>query len=147
MIKRCLQNGPELVSRLTLGLVFAISGWDKFQSLEKVSMYFESLGIPWAHLQAPFVSGIELIAGVFLILGFFTRLSSLPLIAIMIVAIRTAKWEDVTDFTSLLGFSEFLYIVILLWLVAYGSKFFSIDSFIQKARTRKSSKGQTEGDS
>lgn len=147
MFKRYFQYAPELVSRLTVGLVFAGSGWGKFQNLDKVSAYFESLGIPWAHLQAPFVSGIELIAGLFLLVGFFTRLSSLPLMAIMLVAIRTAKWEDVTDFSSLLGVSEFLYIVILLWLVAYGSNFLSVDSYIQRVRIRKSGKGQAEGGS
>lgn len=123
---------PEIISRVTIGLVFVESGWGKFQDLARVATYFESLGIPWPHLQAPFVSGVELVAGLFVLAGFRTRMSSLPLIAIMIVALLTAKREDLTDFSSFLGLSEFLYIVILSWLVANGSKFFSLDVFLCK---------------
>lgn len=121
---------PELISRIVIGLVFIESGWGKFHDLGKVISYFESLGIPWANLQAPFVAGVELLAGLFILLGLFTRLSSMPLIGIMLVAIKTAKWEEVTDFSSLLGLSEFLYIVILLWLMTQGSKYLAMDTLI-----------------
>jgi uncharacterized membrane protein YphA (DoxX/SURF4 family) len=54
-------------------------------------------------------------------------LSSLPLIGIMTVALATAKSEDITNFSSLLGVSEFLYIVILFWLLVNGSHALSLD--------------------
>lgn len=130
MIKTIRVAVPEIISRIVIGLVFIESGWGKFLHLEKVTSYFESLNIPYANIQAPFVSGVELIGGLFVLLGLFTRLSSLPLIGILIVAIRTAKWEDVTDFSSLLGLSEFLYIVILVWLVSTGAKHLSLDALI-----------------
>ena len=123
---------PELVSRLVIGLVFLLSGWGKFQNLSKVTAYFESLEIPWAHFQAPFVSGVEFIAGICILIGLGTRMASLPLIVIMMVAIGTAKWEDVTEFSSLLDISEFLYIVILLWLACCGSKYLSCDALLCK---------------
>lgn len=137
MISTLFKPLPELVSRFTLGFAFVESGWGKFQSLPKVISYFESLGIPMAHLQAPFVSGVELLAGLFILFGLYTRLASLPLIAIMLVAIRTAKWEDVTDISSLLGMSEFLYAVLLLWLAVYGARFFSLDQVIQGLQKRR----------
>lgn len=137
MISTLFKPLPELASRFTLGFVFVESGWGKFQSLPKVISYFESLGIPMAHLQAPFVSGVELLAGLFILFGLYTRLASLPLIAIMLVAIRTAKWEDVTDISSLLGMSEFLYAVLLLWLAVYGARFFSLDQVIQGLQKRR----------
>ncbi len=123
---------PELISRITIGIMFIESGWGKLHDLPKVISYFESLHIPFAYIQAPFVSVIELIAGLFILLGLFTRLSSLPLIIIMSVAIGTAKWEDITNLSSLVGISEFLYIIILMWLSVNGSKFLSIDAFIAK---------------
>jgi putative oxidoreductase len=126
---------PELISRLTIGSVFIESGWGKIHSMSKVVAYFESLNIPLAHVQAPFVSAVELAAGLFVLLGLFTRWSSLPIIGIMLVAIGTAKWEDVTNFSSLLGLSESLYIVILLWLAAFGSKMYSIDALISKFKS------------
>lgn len=121
---------PEWISRIVIGFVFIESGWGKFHDLGKVISYFESLGIPYSHLQAPFVAGIELVAGLLILFGLFTRTSSLPLIGIMLVAIKTAKWEDISDFSSLLGTSEFLYIVILLWLATQGSKHFALDTLI-----------------
>jgi putative oxidoreductase len=119
---------PELLSRFVIGFVFIESGWGKFQNLDKVIAYFDSLKIPLAHLQAPFVSAVELIAGLMILFGIFTRWASLPLIAVMVVAIGTAKLEDVTDLSSLLGLSEFLYIVILVWLAVRGSQYLSFDS-------------------
>ena len=130
MIKKLTEAIPELVSRIVIGSVFVESGWAKLHDLAKVSSFFESLGIPFPHIQAPFVAGLEFGAGVLILIGLFTRTASLPLIAIMAVAIRTAKWEDVTDFSSLTGFSEFLYIVILLWLLARGSKYLSVDGYL-----------------
>lgn len=132
MFKKNFAAIPELISRVVIGYVFIESGWGKFHSLDKVISYFESLQIPLAHWQAPFVAGTEFIAGLLVLIGLYTRLASLPLIAIMLVAIRTAKWEDITDFSSLLGISEFLYIVILIWLATYGAKFLSVDYLIEK---------------
>lgn len=123
---------PELLSRIVIGLVFIESGWGKLHNLQDVVSYFESLHIPFANIQAPFVAAVELSAGLFVITGILTRFSVLPLIAIMLVAIRTAKWEDITDIPSLLEVPEFLYIVILSWLAIYGSQFLSVDAFLKK---------------
>lgn len=123
---------PEILARVTIGSVFVESGWGKLHNLPKVIAYFESLHIPLAHLQAPVVSVIELVAGAFVLLGFMTRLSSLPLIGIMVVAISTAKLDDIESISSLFELSEFLYIVILTWLVIYGSQYLSIDSLWAK---------------
>lgn len=122
-----LKKMPELVSRLTIGYVFIESGIGKLQNLPKVIAYFESLKIPLSSIQAPMVSGFELLFGFLILIGFLTRLASLPLIIIMIVAIATAKAEDITGISSLLGMSEFLYIVILTWLMAKGSEALSVD--------------------
>lgn len=123
---------PEILSRLAIGIVFVESGWGKFHDLAKVVSYFESLSIPWPHLQAPFVSGVELLAGLFILMGLLTRLSSFLLMIIMTVALYTAKREDITDVSTLLGTTEFLYILILSWLAFYGSKVISVDAMFCK---------------
>lgn len=120
---------PELLSRVVIGAVFVESGIGKLRDLPKVVSYFESLGIPFASLQAPMVSGLELVCGLFVLLGFFTRISSLPLIGIMAVALVTAKAEDISGFSDLLGMSEFLYLVILFWLAALGAQSLSVDQW------------------
>lgn len=132
MKKAILNALPELLSRLTIGWVFIESGWGKLHNLAKVTEFFESLHIPFASVQAPFVSGVELIAGTAILVGLFTRLSSIPLIGVMTVALATAKREDITDFSALLGSIEFLYIVILIWLLIYGSQCLSVDKVLCK---------------
>jgi putative oxidoreductase len=123
-----------LLARITLGGVFAPTGWGKLHNLDQVTMFFQQLGIPAARIQAPMVSGLELICGLAVLLGVYTRLATIPLMAIMAVAIATAKRADVTGVTSLFGFSEFLYFVLLLWLFTAGPGRVSIDQLILRGR-------------
>lgn len=123
---------PEILTRITLGILFAQAGWGKFGRMEGVISYFDSLGIPAAHIQAPFVAGVELVAGILILIGLGTRYAALPLIGVMAVAIRTALWENVEGISSLFEMSEFLYIVLLVWLVSTGSKTLSLDAWLRK---------------
>jgi hypothetical protein len=54
--------GP-LAVRLSLGAVFVGTGWGKLHNLEQVTNYFTSWD-PLPAVQAPMVSGIELVGGV-----------------------------------------------------------------------------------
>lgn len=128
---------PPLIARLVIGGVFIPAGWGKLQNLEKVIGYFESLKIPLASIQAPIAAGCELIFGLTVLIGLFTRISSLPLIGIMTVAIATAKKDEILSATDLLGFSEFLYIVILIWLLIRGPGLLSVDRFLLGVTGRK----------
>src|SRR5262249_30658785 len=94
--------GPLLV-RLTLGIVFATTGWGKLHNLEQVIGYFASLGIPAPEIQARFVSGVEFIGGILLIIGLGTRIASAFLIGVMTVALLTAIVPDLQG-----GFVEFV---------------------------------------
>lgn len=123
---------PPLFARITIGVVFIESGWGKLHNIEKVVGYFESLGIPFANIQAPMVAAIEFGAGLFLLAGIATRIAAVPLIAIMTVAIATAKAEEITMTSDIFGFSEFLYIVLLLWLAVSGPGKISFDHVIFK---------------
>lgn len=122
----------QLLTRLIIGLVFASTGWGKLHNLQKIIDFFNSLGIPAAKIQAPFVAGMEFLCGVLVLIGLATRYASIPLIIIMLVAIRTAKWEEVTGVFSLFDMSEFLYMVLLTWLVVYGGGKISVDYLICK---------------
>ena len=121
---------PPLLARITIGVVFAESGWGKLQNIERVIGYFTELGIPFPSAQAHFVATTELIAGAMVLLGFLTRLATIPLMAIMTVAIITAKAAEISTLTDVFGFSEFLYIVLLAWLLIAGPGVVSIDSKI-----------------
>ena len=123
---------PPTVTRLTLGWVFIESGWGKLHSLDKVIAYFSELGIPAPQFQAPLAAGTEFVCGVLLLVGLATRVASLPLIGTMIVAIITARRADLNGISDLFGFIEYLYIVLCLWLGAYGAGPISLDAVFAK---------------
>ncbi|PIS11081.1 MAG: DoxX family protein [Bdellovibrio sp. CG10_big_fil_rev_8_21_14_0_10_47_8] len=135
LMRECLRKIEwlaPLLARFTIGVVFIESGWGKLHNLEKVIDFFQSLGIPAAQYQAPFVAGVELVAGTLILVGLATRLASIPLIGTMIVAIITAKKDDISGWTDLFGISEFLYVVLLIWILLAGPGKASIDEQIKK---------------
>jgi len=121
-----------LLARVTIGITFAQTGWGKLHSLDQVTEYFRSLGIPAAEIQAPFVASVEFICGSLILVGFATRLASFPLVGTMVVAILTAKIQDLMTWTDLFGFIEFLYVVILVTLITQGPGLFSLDHLFSK---------------
>lgn len=129
---------PGLVSRLTIGGIFIQTGWGKITHLDKVINFFTSLGIPAPRLQAPFVASVELGCGTLVLLGLFTRVASVPLIGTMIVAIITVKIKEVQDYSDFLSLPEYLFIVLLLWLIVKGAGSFSVDRLLAARCEKKS---------
>ena len=118
--------GP-LAVRLSLGAVFLGTGWGKVHNLGQVTRFFTELGIPFPAAQAALVSGIELVGGMLILLGLFTRLAALPLLGTMVVAILTAKRPEIDGIRSLLAFDESTYLAGFLWLVVAGAGKASLD--------------------
>lgn len=112
---------PPLMARFVVGWVFLWAGWGKLNNLPAVIGYFDSLGIPLANVQAPFVSGLEFVGGAMLLAGIAVRYISFPLIGTMVVAILTAKRAEVGGLSDLFSLSEFLYIVLLAYLIVAGA--------------------------
>lgn len=78
--------------RVVLGLIFVAHGISKFQmSLGNVSGFFQSVGVPgWVAYVTAFV---EVIGGVLMILGLFTRYVSIAFGVVMLGAIFTIKLQ------------------------------------------------------
>jgi len=123
--------GP-LLARLTVGMVFMATGWGKLHSLDQVTRFFTELGIPAPAFQAGLVATTEFAGGLFLVLGLLTRLAALPLACTMVVAILTAKRGDIDGLQALLGFEEFTYLVVFLWLAIAGPGKASLDHCLAK---------------
>jgi len=121
--------GP-LALRLSLGAVFLGTGWGKLHNLGQVTGFFTELGIPFPAVQAAMVSGIELVGGTLILLGLFTRVAALPLMATMAVAILTAKRPEIDGIRSLLAFEEFTYLAGFLWLFVAGAGKASLDALL-----------------
>jgi putative oxidoreductase len=123
--------GP-LLARITVGWVFLWAGWGKLGALPLVIENFRGWGVPIPEILAPFVSGLEFVGGIALLLGLCTRLFAAPLIVVMIVAIKAAFWEQVDSLSYLLGLSEFAYLAIFLWLAVAGPGPLSLDRLLQR---------------
>jgi putative oxidoreductase len=112
--------------------VFVSTGYAKLQHLEQVVEFFRSLGIPAPELQAPFVAATELGCGLLLVAGLATRFAAIPLIGAMVVAIRTALWDELEGVSDLLGREESLLIALLLWLAVAGAGVLSLDALLAR---------------
>ena len=121
-----------LLARMTVGWVFLWSGWGKLNDLPTVIENFVGWGIPFPHILAPFVSIVEFLGGLLLLLGLFTRLAAVPLIIVMIVAILTAKRAEIDSLETLLGFDEVAYMALFLWLAVAGPGPMSIDNVLRR---------------
>jgi len=124
--------GP-LVARITVGWVFLWAGWGKLGLLPQVTENFRDWGVMAPKIMAPFVSGLEFVGGIMLVLGLFTRIFSVPLIVVMIVAIKSVFWDQVDSLDYLLGLSEFAYLAIFLWLSVAGPGTVSLDHLLQRS--------------
>jgi putative oxidoreductase len=121
--------GP-LIMRIIVGYTFMLAGWGKLTNLAQVTENFVGWGIPFPHILTPFVSGVECFGGAMLILGLFTRIPAAMLAVVMIVAIRSAKWDDVDSLETLLGFEEATYFAAFLWLAIAGPGAASLDRLL-----------------
>jgi putative oxidoreductase len=127
-----LQWVAPLFGRIVVGWVFMWSGWGKLQNLPAIIENFAGWKIPAPHLLAPFVSGVEFFGGIFLLLGLMTRISAGALGVTMIVAIISAKWDQVDSLETLLGFDETEYLALFAWLAIAGPGSVSLDRLLNR---------------
>jgi uncharacterized membrane protein YphA (DoxX/SURF4 family) len=80
-----------LVMRVMAGGVFLSEGILKFVYTNQGVGRFTKLGIPAPELTATFVGSLEIVGGILLIAGLFTRVIAVPFIVEMVVAILTTK--------------------------------------------------------
>ena len=120
------------MARIAVGWVFLWSGWGKLNALPDITEKFISWGIPYPHILTPLTAGTEFFGGFLLLIGFLTRVSAGGLGVVMIVAIRAAKWADVDSVETLLGFDEFEYLALFVWLCLAGPGSISVDYLLQR---------------
>lgn len=90
--KNILSNGQSislLLARLTVAYGFYQPAMQKWSDISSVADWFGTLDIPFPTLNAYLAASTELLGVVLLTLGLFTRLISVPLMVVMVVAITT----------------------------------------------------------
>lgn len=130
-------SATQLIARLVLGVILIAHGWDKFHitGLEGITSYFDSIGVPAAGLAAPVTATVEIVGGVLLILGLFTRVAGIVVTLLMLGAAIFAHvgngiyaadggWELV----AAIGAGALL-------LAGVGAGSWSLDSLLARRRT------------
>jgi putative oxidoreductase len=111
--------------RVVTGAVFVSVSTGKFVDHMKEAMDFESYGIPVADTAVYVVGVLELVGGLLLVVGLFTRLAALALAANMVGAISTAGVMEGGSFH--LGVAPTL-LVAMLFLLWAGPGAFALDN-------------------
>jgi putative oxidoreductase len=110
---------PVVLIRLAVGGVFASEGVQKFlYASSQGAGRFAKIGLPAPEVLGPLVGTTELLCGVLVLAGLFTRAAALPLAGTMVVAIASTKvpillghgyWIFAHTFAPRAGFWSFLH--------------------------------------
>ena len=135
-----LEQYAILLTRVSIGLFFAISGGNKLFVAGGTKPVYETLvnaKVPFPHQMAYFVSGVEFVGGSLVAVGFLSIPACVVLLIDMIVATLTSaistlpkgltrlNWLD--DFLYL---PEVLYVLFFVWLICSGPGKFSVDYWL-----------------
>ncbi len=131
--KNLLSNGQNLslfLARLAVAYGFYDPAMQKWSDMGSVVTWFESIGIPFPTLNAYLAASTEILGVVLLTLGLFTRLISIPLMVVMVVAITTVHLSHGFSAGDN-GFEIPLYYLLFLALFAsFGAGKFSLDHLL-----------------
>ncbi len=137
-ILHTLDDNKVILIRIIVGLIFLTEGIQKFLFPELLGTgRFLKIGFSNPAFWAYFTGSFEIICSIFILLGLFVRVASIPLMIIMITAFVTTKWPILID----KGFwamaheyrTDFAMTILLIYLLIAGSGNWSIDSKINKS--------------
>lgn len=121
-----------LFIRLLLAYNFYTTAKVKWEDIQSVADWFESLNIPVAKFNAYFVASIEMLSVFLFAMGIGTRIISLLLIPTILVAIYTVHWEN----GYAVGYNGYeiplYYLTMLIVLLGFGSGKFSLNYLIKR---------------
>jgi uncharacterized membrane protein YphA (DoxX/SURF4 family) len=129
-------GGPAsiVLIRLAVGLIFLTQGILKYTDPNMGVLRFTRIGFPHPYLTAHFVGTIEIVCGVLMLLGIWTRAAAVPLLIVITTAIATTKipelnranqgfWYMVSDARA-----DFSMFCSLLFLILAGGGAWALDA-------------------
>ena len=120
----------SLLARLGLAAIFIMAGLSKISGYEGTVGYMESMGVPGVLL--PAVIAVEVLGGIAIVIGLFTRLAALGL-AVFSIASALLFHFNLADQTQFVMFWKNIAIAGgFLLLVANGPGAYSVDAWRKK---------------
>jgi putative oxidoreductase len=136
-----LQSAFLLFVRLYWGWQIAQNGWGKLTNIATPIGLFTRLGIPFPVLNAWFVSGLEFVGGILLILGLGSRLIAVPLVIDMLVAYILADREALSNIISdpdkFTAAAPYNFLFAWLIVLIFGPGRFSLDAMLTSRFAKK----------
>jgi putative oxidoreductase len=121
-----------LLIRLVFGYFWAETGWAKLQNLDGFTERFMQWGIPFPAFSAGLSAWTELVGGVLMMLGLATRLTMIPMIINMVVAMITVVLPKISTLDEFVELDETLYVLVFFWLLVAGPGRVSLDYLIAR---------------
>jgi putative oxidoreductase len=134
---------PILLARVSMGLFFAISGWNKLFQVANWNGLVAGMvatGLPYPEFLSAFLASVEFYGGSLLTIGFMSTFWAIALAFAMIVAIVTVEIPMVIppglgplDWLDwFLYLPQVMYVLIFLWLIIRGPGPHSVDAVIAR---------------
>jgi len=133
----CYLQSPFLLAvRLDWGWQFAQSGWGRLHHISQATSFFASLDLPFPEATVVFISSLEFVGGILLIVGFASRLTGLLLACDMVVAFWTADREALSSIFSdpgkFYGADPYTFLFAALMVLIFGAGLFSVDAWLSR---------------
>jgi putative oxidoreductase len=137
--------GSVMFIRLAVGLIFFTQGILKYIDPHMGVLRFTRIGFPYPNFTAHFVGTFEVVCGLLVVAGLFTRLASIPLLIIILTAIATTKLPELWRPAQGLWFmvsdarTDFAMTMSLLFLISVGAGAWSLDASFGSENRRSNS--------
>lgn len=131
-----LKDIPLLMIRLVLAYGFYVPAKMKWSDIDSIIDWFRSMGMPAPALNAYLAASTEAAGVVLLVLGLGMRIIAVPLMVVMLVAIKTVHWDNGFEAGNN-GYEIPLYYLIMLGvLFVYGPGRLSVDGVIGRGSAK-----------
>lgn len=134
------KNHPSLLIRIVIGFIFLSEGLQKYITPQITGTgRFEKIGFSDPSFWAYFTGSFEILCGILVIIGLFTRIAAIPLMIIMLVAFFTTKlvllsekgfWAFAHEYRT-----DFAMTILIIYLLIYGGGSHSIDKKFKQNKT------------
>jgi len=123
--------GP-LVVRVVFGYFWLETGIAKVHNLDGFTQRFIGWGIPFPAFSAGLSAWTELIGGLLIMLGLFTRLVCVPMLINMAVAVTLVVSSNLMGLDDYVEADEIVYSLIFFWLLVSGPGKASLDTLVAR---------------